>query len=355
MKITIEKLVHGGSGLGTADGKKIFVPYAAPGDLLEVEISADHGEWAEAGISSIIEPSPCRVNPPCPVFGKCGGCQWQHISYPAQLEWKRAILIEAFERIGKIQNPDVPETLPSPREWNYRNRIQLHVDSKGRIGFYKPRSKEVVEFSECMIADEKINAELKQKRTELSSRDRGISLKAEGSASFAQVNSLQNENLKSKVVAWMKELPHRTVVELYAGSGNFTFDIARIVETVIASDIDGRAIREARARQAELEVENIEFICAPAARALGRMRHDVDLLLVDPPRGGCEDSIGAITKLKPQAIFYISCNPATLARDARTLFAEGYSLARSLPIDMFPQTFHVESLSLFQVHRNPLK
>lgn len=353
MRIAIEKLVAGGSGLGEVDGKRIFVPYAAPGDVLEIEVDVDHGAWAEGAIARIEAPASCRAAPRCPVFGLCGGCQWQHLAYAAQLEGKRAILREAIERIGKIEGPDVLETLPSPREWHYRNRIQLHVDSKGRVGFYRRRSKEVVEFEACAIADERLNAELKARRGEIASRDRGIALRVEeGDGSFSQINTAQNERLQGIVAEWLSAVPHGRVLELYAGSGNFTFAIAKIAGCVLASDVDQRSIDAARGRQIRENACNVEFICAPAAaaaaKAIRRLGGGVDAVIVDPPRKGCAEAVGAIAVLGPQAILSISCDPATLARDLQAFAAHGYRLVRALPVDMFPQTFHIESLSLLE-------
>lgn len=356
MILHIEKLIYGGAGLGVHDGKKCFVPFTAPGDVVNVNEKEDHKSFVECEIVSIETPSPCRVKAPCPVFGSCGGCQWQHILYASQLEWKKKILIESFRRIGGLENFEVPDTLPSPREWHYRNKIQLHVDSRGRVGFYRPRSKEVVEFPECMIADEAINLELNSRRDEISKRDRGIALRVENGASFEQINSAQNENLKAKVVEWMKEVPHDTILELYAGAGNFAFALAAIAERVVASDIDGRSIQLAKERQEAEKKWNIEFVCAPArpsfgggpgARAARRLQTKCDAVLADPPRKGMEDSIDTVCELKPQTLFYISCDPVTLARDAMALANRGFKLIRSQPVDMFPQTYHIESLSMF--------
>ena len=346
MRITIDKLVHGGNGLGEVSGKRIFVPYSAPGDELEVNVTADHGTWAEAEVESIVLPAPCRVTPPCPVFGRCGGCQWQHISYEAQLEWKRLILIETLERIGKISDPSVLETLASPKQWHYRNRIQLHVDSNGHVGFYGPRSKEVIEFGECLIADERINRELAARREELSKRTKGIALRAELGEGFSQVNPTQNEQMKELLCQWLEGVPHRTVLELYAGSGNLTFAVAKIAQKVVASDIDGRAIRMARQRQSKGEGPNIEFIRAAGAEATRRFTDGCDAVVVNPPRTGCAEAIEAIISVQPQHIFYISCDPATLARDIHSFSEHGYQLFRAVPIDMFPQTYHVESLAM---------
>jgi 23S rRNA (uracil1939-C5)-methyltransferase len=346
MKITIEKLIAGGNGLGVCDGKRVFVPLSAPGDELEIEIIEDHGSWAEATIKEIITPSECRTEPKCPVFGKCGGCQWQHISYEKQLEWKRNLLIESLSRIGKIESPNVLPTIPSENEWHYRNRIQLHVNSMGNVGFYKPKSKEVVEFEECLIADERINKELNERREEISKRDRGIAIRVEGDEGFAQVNSVQNEQMKKLVVEWLGEVDHKTVLELYAGSGNLTFPIAEIADQVIASDIDGRAIQTAQLRQANRNMTNIEFVRAPADKAATRFAAGCDAVVVDPPRKGCAEAIKAIVSVEPKSILYFSCDPATLARDVRELYKHGYTLERAIPLDMFPQTFHVETLAL---------
>jgi len=348
MKIRIEKLVHGGEGIGDVDGMRIFVPYSAPGDVLEIEISEEHRSWGRARIISIVEPAPCRFEPRCPVFGKCGGCQWQHISYETQLEWKREILKESLERIGKVKNPDVLDTLPSPEQWHYRNRIQLHVDSKGRAGFYRPKSKEVVEFEQCFIADERLNRKLNDMRDELKGRDRGIALRLEDGPSFSQINSGQNERLKKTLVDWLTELPHNVVLELYAGAGNFTFEIAKVAERVVASDVDGRAIEFARRCQAEMNVHNVEFVRVPSGRAARRLQGECDAVVLDPPRKGCAEAIPDIVRLEPRSILYVSCDPATLARDVHELAGHGYNLVRSLPVDMFPQTYHVESVTLLQ-------
>jgi len=350
MQIKIEKLANGGSGLGEYEGKKIFIPYSAPGDILDINITKDHGNWAEGQIVSIITPAACRVTPKCPVFGICGGCQWQHISYETQIKWKKDILAETIEKIGKVDKPNMLETLASPKQWYYRNRIQLHVDSHGHVGFYRPRSKEVVEFEECAIAEEKLNTELKANRGEFAKRDRGVALRVDADeASFSQINTGQNEQLKNVLADWFSEVPHETILELYCGSGNFTFTLAKLGEHVVASDIDGRAIRIAQKKQAAQNVGNVEFICAPAKRAARRLHGNCNAVLVDPPRNGCAEAIDEILALKPKTIFYISCDPSTMSRDALALAKQGFKLVRTLPIDMFPQTFHIESLSMFSI------
>lgn len=352
--------------MGVHEGKRIFVPYAAPGDVLDVEVTSDHGSWAEAAIASIVSPAPCRVRPCCPAFGMCGGCQWQHISYEAQLEWKRRILIEALGRIGRVYDPQVSDTLPSPKQWHYRNRIQLHVDSEGRVGFYRPGSREVVEFDECFIADARINRKLSESRVEVSRRDRGIALRSDDGVGFSQVNSEQNERLKGVIVEWLEDLPHRTVLEMYAGDGNFTFAIAKVAGRVVASDVDGRAIGMARRRRLSVGAQNVGFVCAPAGRlSAGELfrraspqlrqwrskRHGpeyCDAVFLDPPRKGCAEAVEMVAAARPESILYVSCDPATLARDVRSFAGHGYRFVKALPVDMFPQTYHVESLALLE-------
>lgn len=351
MRLLIEKLVYLGKGVGEVDGKKIFVPFSAPGDLLDVTVTEDFGSYAEAVIENVVTPSPCRVKPRCPVFGTCGGCQWQHLSYEDQLKWKRLILIETLYRIGKIStqidlNDIVLPAMASPNQWNYRNRIQLHVNSKGEVGFYRSQSKEVVEFDECFITEDWINKKLKEILPSLRNRSKGIALKKETGASFEQINTAQNEQMKKIIFNWLQEIPHKTALELYAGGGNFTFTLAQVADKVIASDVDSRAIEAAKGARKDKKLQNIEFFCESAVKTLKKNKKSCDILFLDPPRKGCDDIVGLIKGLNPSFILYISCNPATLARDINGFLDGGYQLIKSLPVDMFPQTYHIESINL---------
>ncbi len=346
MRLKVEKLACGGMGLGLAEGKAVFVPFSAVGDVLDVEVASDQNSYCEAKISRVVEPSSERVLPRCPVYGVCGGCDWQHISYEAQLKWKREILIDSLVRIAKIKSPKVLDTLSSPREWNYRNRIQLHVSKDGKVGFYKPKSNDVVEFAECFIADEQLNRELCEKREEFRKRERGVGLRLTGGGSFAQVNSHQNAQLKKYLKDWLKRIPNDVVLELYAGSGNFTFEISKIAKKVIASDCDGRAVKIANEFIVENCIDNVRFYLKPSGKIARFMRESCDVVVVDPPRKGCPEAIEDIVRISPKSIIYVSCDPATLARDIASLISRGYELKKSLPIDMFPQTHHVESMNL---------
>ncbi len=344
LQVRIEKLVYGGAGVGDIEGKKTFVPFAAPGDLCEIEINADCGNYFEGRLVDLIEESADRVVPRCPVFGKCGGCQWQHISYDAQLKWKREILKESLCRIAKISSPNLLETMPSPMQWNYRNRMQLHVDSKGRVGFYRAKSKEVIEFEECLIADARLNEKLCINRGDFSKRDRGVSLRIEEGPSFLQINSGQNDQLKSKLVEWVSQGKDRKILELYAGAGNFTFDLAKIADHVVAFEIDVKAVEIAREKIAQRGISNIDFYAEASEKTENRISGNLDAIVLDPPRRGCEEALKGMMRLRPKNIYYISCNPATLSRDVAAMMKEGYELVRAIPIDMFPQTFHVEAM-----------
>jgi len=193
-----------------------------------------------------------------------------------------------------------------------------------------------------------LNRELALRRGEIARRDRGIALRAGAGAGFVQVNSEQNENLRGLVRDWLSEVQSERVLELHAGSGNFTFSIAEAVGEVIATEIDGRAVDAGRAEQERRGVCNVHFKRASAVQAVERYAAGCDAVLCDPPRKGCPEAIQAIADVGPASVLYISCDPATLARDVRALAAAGYDLARVLPVDMFPQTFHIETLALLR-------
>ncbi len=345
MNITIETLIHGGQGAGQVDGKWIFVPFSVPGDELTITIVQDKGSYAIGQIETIVMPSPNRISPKCSVFGTCGGCQWQHIDYDTQLLWKKRILKDSLTRIAKLSSPTVHDTIASPNVWNYRNRVQLHIRDK-KIGFYRPKSYEIVEFDSCDIAADEINQQLQAGRNEFRKRDRGIALKLSDGPSFAQINTEQNENLRELIVATAKKYAHDHIVELYAGGGNFTFALSKIASTIIACDVDAKGIDIANQVKQSTKVSNVNFIQSDAKRVASMIHTSCDMVILDPPRKGCADAIDAIASLDPQTIIYVSCNPATLARDIIDFTKHGYEFQYSQPLDMFPQTFHVESVNV---------
>ncbi len=361
--VVIDRLAFGGEGVGRLEeGKVVFVPWTIPGDKVRVKIVSDHGRFARAELVEILDPSSARVEPRCPVFGACGGCQWQHIQYEDQLRWKEAILKDSLERAGKISNPPVLPIIASPHPWNYRSRIQLKTGSEGQIGFYRFHSHEVVPFEECHIADPILNQKLAQIRQN-GRKDLGaFELSIHPSPSvylgteervFSQVNAHQNQQLVATLMdfafgnAEKVFTKKKNVVELHAGSGNFTFDLALRAGQIVAIESNAAAIKEGSERAERDSVANIEWVEGTAEwglKKIYRRKLSVDILVLDPPRRGAVEILDLIPLIKPRMILYVSCDPMTLARDLSMLLKRHYRLEKVQPIDMFPQTYHIESV-----------
>ncbi|MBI5298844.1 MAG: class I SAM-dependent RNA methyltransferase [Deltaproteobacteria bacterium] len=347
--VTIERLVYGGKGLGYLDRKPVFVPFVLPGEKVKVHIERHHSQFLEAELLEVLEPAPDRIAPPCPYFGKCGGCQWQHINYETQLVWKQKILEETLIRTGKVENPKVLSTIPAPKIWNWRSRITLHSNERGAVGFFEANTHRVVDIENCKISDEDLNLQLKEIRGRTMDHGpwtkRDYELKSTTQLGFTQVNPLQNENLKKLLLEWAKPLPHENIIELFCGGGNFTEILIPLAKKIAAVDSDRNCIEHA---VKTLKKENVQFICSDAVRYYAQLPKEtpVDLLVLDPPRDGASGVVEGVLKTNPTNILYISCNPATLARDIKYLkdFA-GYELVQSQPIDMFPMSYHIECLS----------
>jgi len=338
--IEIEKLIFGGQGLGRFEGKPVFVNFVLPGETVIVEIIKRRRKYLEAKLIKVVNSSSDRMDPPCSYFGQCGGCQWQHIRYETQCHWKESILKETLQRTAQIPKPKILPTIPSPKTLGWRRRVVFHGDEEGKVGFYKPNSHRVVDIEQCSIAEEQVNEELQKIRSQ---KERQKNNYAVGGEAFAQVNPLQNENLKKLLKEWATPLPHQTILELFCGSGNLTEALIPLTKNIIAVDSEATAIDAAKEKW-----EEIEFICSDAVRFYAKHtpKDPLDLLILDPPRDGAGGIIEGVIKTKPKNILYISCNPASLARDLKFLkdFAS-YELAQSQPIDMFPHSYHIESLS----------
>lgn len=346
--VTIDALMAGGRGRVLVDGLQVFVPWVVPGDQVRIAIRKQHKNYAEAEVVELLHASSDRVTPRCPVFGACGGCQWQHLSYVAQLEWKHRILSEQLQRLAKIDAPTVLPTIPAPSPWNYRSRIHLQVDAAGHVGLYRAGTHDVVEFDECAIAAVALNARLAATKAQLRNGGHGRTMRLDSDDGFSQVNVEQNARLQAELRAGVAARGGGSVVELYCGRGNLTFPLAQVARCVVATDDDTKAIAYAQQMATSQRVENVTFECTSAERLLRRLlrNHDpVDGIILDPPRRGAAEVIASVLAMRPQWIGYVSCDPATLARDVRALIAGGYRHISSQPIDMFPQTFHIESLT----------
>lgn len=386
--VTIEKLVYGGDGLAHIGTQAIFVPFAAPGDQVRVRITEVERNYARAVIEEIIEPSPARRTPPCAHFGVCGGCQLQHLDYAAQLETKVAFIRESLRRVGRIDwSDDIP--MRAAAEFGYRSRAEIKVslDAEGRaqIGYFRAGTREVHEVSDCPILLPAARRELQRLHSEphLIPRDatrvfltagdesvivtpgsgensRAAELDALGTAhqriagidysfgvrSFFQANRLLVEELVNVAIG---DARGRLAVDLYAGAGLFALQLAGRFEQVYAVEGNrlaaGHGQANARANNTgnvRYEAISVEAWLKYKAAAAGRP----DLLLLDPPRAGAgAQVIERIASLAPPQITYVSCDPATLARDLRLLLNHHYRLTSLTALDLFPQTFHVETVA----------
>ena len=342
----IEKLNSEGAGIARYEGKICFVPWAVPGDTVLVQVEKEGRDFNECRLLEIFEKSPDRVDPPCPYFLNCGGCQLQNLSYEAQLKAKQAIVTDALKRIAR-SDISVPPIIPSPKIWNYRNRIRLHRDRKGKIGFFKSSSHEIIEIDTCLIADDRLNEKLK--RVAFPPAADELELRLDASRAFSQVNEAQNETMIKLVLKFASPKKGEKIIDLYCGAGNFTFPLAKTGADVIGVEKSGAEIEEARKRAATEKVTNIRWIQQTAFSALVGLKGDgvaCDTLVADPPRRGLAEAVEGIRPLSPKKIVYVSCNAATFARDVNGLTKMGYRLDKIQPLDMFPQTAQVEIIGL---------
>ncbi len=348
LDVTIEKVVFGGDGLArTPANFVIFVPFAAFGEQVRVKVVERKAHHARAEIVQVLAASMERTAPPCPYYGQCGGCQYQHLVYREELRLKEQQVYEAFTRVGKIAEPVVLPIIPSPEDYHYRNRITVHAE-KGRIGFRGVDTRELVDIRECLIARPEVNAELTRLRARqpadghYSLRDTTVP-----ESGFFQANHPLRERLRELVA---HSLPERAeiLLEGYCGGGFFTGEVASRFGRVIAIDNDPRTLIDAR----RLNLPNVQWFQGDAAVALAeelRSHAKQDAaVLVDPPREGLSVRLVEALTLDPVAhLTYVSCDPATLARDARAL-ASRYELVRVQPIDCFPRTAQIECVSTWR-------
>ncbi len=358
VELTIDSLAAGGDGVGRADGLVVFVPRAAPGDRLHVRLRDVRPRFARGEIVRIVAPGRARRASPCPWFGSCGGCDWLHLDESAQRAARAAILRDALARIGGFASLPETEELASPVGLAYRARARVAFQS-GRVGFRARSSHEVVDVERCAVLDPPTQAALARLReapppgtgeVEIRGFDASVAIGDRvlevGPGAFFQANRGLWESWRELVLEACGR--GRLAVELYAGLGFFSAGLDRRFARVIAVE-RGAAARDAR-RNARAEV--IEAAAEDwAPRELAALAPDV--LLLDPPRTGCHSLVsGAILAAKPPRVVYLSCDPATLARDLRPLRG-AYRITRLVSIDALPQTHHVEALVVLEVDTSP--
>ena len=427
----IDGLAHGGSAVARAeDGRVVFVAAGCPGDVVDAQVTTDHGRYVEAEITAIVTPSAERRTPPCPYFGHCGGCQWQHVAYGAQAEAKRTQLIDSLARIGKITGVEIGPTVLGPSPYGYRNKLEMRTstgpDKRLTLGLSAARSDEIVPIDTCLLLPDRMKSlpkslggalrylmnrapfdlervavrvgtntrdlevdlwgppgpmerhavartlsdavrptcvtrvlvkEDARKRTDLKVevlsgkgnwRERLGDFQYRVSApSFFQSNTKAAELLVALVLERLDPDGSDRVLDLYSGVGTFTLPLAERAGEVVAVEGAGSAVRDLRANLEEAEL-HAEVWPGDAARALADSG-TFDLAVVDPPRAGIQsDALRALVKTRARTICYVSCDTATLARDAHALTEAGYALTSALPVDLFPQTWHTETVAVFE-------
>lgn len=424
LQLSIETLTHGGRGLGHTDGKAVFVPLTAPGDRVLARVTQEKRRYCVAELQELLEPSPVRCPPPCPLFGDCGGCQWQHVSFPEQGRWKERIFADLLSRAGI----DVAECLQplhqAPEPFHYRNRVQFkcRMTAEGFvIGFYRGARHFVVDAKQCLLLKPPLQATLTVLRRWMGTsphpeavpqidvtcgddgcvqlvvhllpdvgsgmcvwlrdlarqHDLAISIQTGrkeslqaihgstdqllllpacdlalrvGSGGFSQVNPEQNRRLVETVCQLAALKGGERILDLFCGVGNFSLPLARAAAWVDGVEAYAPAIEDARRNALANGLAHVEFHADDACRAIRRLWGETgyDLVVVDPPRSGCYQVVQELLRQKPERMIYVSCDPATLARDLQPLIHNGYRLLMTQPFDLFPQTWHIESVTLLQ-------
>ena len=393
--------------LTEARGRAVFVPFGLPGERVRVRLTEEKRGFARGELLEILQASPERIVPRCIHFGVCGGCHYQHMPYEDQLKAKTEILRDQLTRIGKIENPPVREMVASSDPWNYRNHVQFHLTEEGKLGYVKAQAPEVFTVMECHLPEGSINEFWPQlefepgttiERVSIRSgkeKDLILSLESDSpespelqieagisvahvfeentvviagndhvvipvlgrdfrvsASSFFQVNTAMAEKMVSHLLANFRVPSNATLFDVYCGAGLFSAFFAPKCERVIGIESSVSACEDFAFNLDEFE--NVELYEGMAEEILPLLvRRDAlrnpPHVLVDPPRAGLEKRvIDSLLDLKANVIAYVSCDPSTLARDAARLIRGGYTLKDVTPFDLFPQTFHIESISIFE-------
>lgn len=329
------------------DGRVVFVPFVAAGETVRVEVVREHKSYLEARLLEVEEPSPRRVVPPCPYFGRCGGCSYQHLDAAEQRETKRRQVESVLRRIGKLREITVEPTVPSPQDYGYRNRLTVHAHD-GAVGFFGHDSqgrRALIDIAQCPIAEPAVNDALTRFRANPRRRDGHCTLRADGghAGGFEQTNDGAAAELLALVARLLPaEGGPTTLIDAYCGAGFFARHLSGRFAQVVGLEWDRRAVAQARRHAAPHERYLDGDVGELLPDALTAVALDATLLIVDPPSEGLADPVRrAVLAQPPAAMVYVSCNPATLARDLAEL-AAAYEVQSVTPLDMFPQTAEIE-------------
>ena len=379
IEVRIEKIIPGGYGLAFGEGFTVFVALAVVGDHLRVEVREIKGKIVYAEVHSIISPAPERIDPPCPYVGICGGCDFQQMSYEAQLNAKLGIIRDSLHRIAKLDYEDEIKIIPSPQPFQYRLRAQWHLSRDRRnIGYYRRNSRDLVAIEHCPILAPELDStlgylreaidwptvwadkgvvdaaagdggevSLHSEELDLETEDITLTIAGEkytfSAATFFQGNKFLLETLLDTAIG---EAAGENALDLYSGVGLFTLPLARRFKTVTAVEDYAASVSHARKNAESAGRANINVVTKPVGRYLAEHNGgDIDFVLLDPPRAGTEKkTIYDLIRLSPREVSYVSCDPSNLARDLRRFLDGGYQIDSITAIDLFPQTHHVETI-----------
>ena len=364
-KITLDihDLAFGGEGVGRWNDFVVFAAFTTAGDQAEVEIIEVKKRFARGRLVRLIRGGPSRVDPLCPFFGQCGGCQYQHIDYSAQLALKHKQVSDLFQRIGGLSGTKIMPVVPCPQPYGYRNRVMIRSQwdkfKQGlNIGFLRADNRLVIDLQECKIAEPALNEAIQRVRKNPPPKG-GIKVTLrvppEGwelpRDSFFQNNFHLLPKLVETVRDCLRDSGSRHLIDVYCGVGFFAIEAADLVDWFIGIELDKPAIQAARRNAANRGLQNGDFIDGDAAELLPTIVSSYPAskctVLLDPPRKGCpKESVELLLETRPRQIIYVSCQPATLARDLQ-MFTQGgvYRIEKVVPLDMFPQTQHLECVA----------
>ena len=384
LELQLEGFAAGGKAVAHApDGRVVFVALGIPGERVIAEVTREEASFIEATTVAVLEPSPSRVEPPCAYFGRCGGCQLQHIDYGEQLRLKAGIVADQLRRIGRFEDPPLREMIGMSDPWGYRNHLRFTVRRDGDVGFMEHGTHRFLRIERCAIAHPRVNEVLRaaqgrtMQTTQLSvrvgeqtgemlvqpklhwrpGRSRSV---ASGqttyteelagtrfrisSPAFFQVNTRQAARMAELVIARVVQARPTVVVDAYAGVGTFAALLAPRVPRIVTIEWSAAAGDDAAVNLAPYN--NVDRRVGTVEELLPDLEPAPDVVIVDPPRAGLARTvIDAILASAARRLVYVSCDPATLARDLRILADGGFTLTEVQPLDMFPHTQHIECVT----------
>jgi 23S rRNA (uracil1939-C5)-methyltransferase len=379
VEVAIDELAPKGDGVGPLGDKRAYAARTIPGERVRVKIRRHRREWIAVDLVEVLEPSPDRVSPRCPLFEHCSGCQLQHVAYPRQLELKRALVARLLRDHGGFEAAPVAAVLGAEDPWHYRNHGRFTVKD-GRLGFVRHFRREFLPVPQCPIMEPRINdvmarldgrlhgatqcnvrvggppgslmiqPRLPQVEGEVASGQAFIEEELLGrrfrvsAAAFFQVHRAQAARLVELVRERVDTGPGGTIIDAYGGVGTFAVLLSPHVGKVISIEESAQAVQDARLNAEGLA--NVELVLGKTEGVLAAIPGPVDAIVLDPPRSGCQpQALRAVIEHGPRRVVYVSCEPETLARDLRVLVDAGYELCEVQPVDMFPHTHHIECVA----------